>query len=84
MIKVRKAERADARRLLEIYDYYVRKTAITFEYDTPSLDEFTARMERIMKRYPYVVIEKDGCVEGYAYWYNMIWMEKIIGEHCVR
>ena len=39
----------DAKRLLEIYDYYVKKTAITFEYDTPSLAEFQSRIER----YPY-------------------------------
>ena len=67
MTKIRTAETADAKRLLEIYDYYVRNTAITFEYDTPSLDEFTARMVKVMKRYPYLVIEKDGHIEGYAY-----------------
>lgn len=64
---IRSADFADAKRLLEIYDYYVRNTAITFEYDTPSLAEFTARMEKTMKRYPYLVAEKDGRVEGYAY-----------------
>ncbi len=66
-VKIRSAEKADAGRLLEIYDYYVRNTAITFEYDTPSLTEFTARMEHTMKRYPYLVIEKEGRIEGYAY-----------------
>lgn len=67
MIEIRKAEISDAGRLLEIYDYYVRNTAITFEYDTPSPEEFSARMERTMKRYPYLVILKDGIIEGYAY-----------------
>ena len=38
MFVIRKAELADAERLLEIYDYYVKNTAITFEYDTPDLD----------------------------------------------
>ncbi len=65
--EIRDAKIADAERLLEIYDYYVQNTAISFEYDTPSLDEFTARMEKTMKRYPYLVIEKDGHIEGYAY-----------------
>ena len=64
---IRSANLADAKRLLEIYDYYVKNTAITFEYDTPSLAEFTARMERTMKRYPYLVVERDCRVEGYAY-----------------
>ena len=34
-IVIRDARLEDAARLLEIYDYYVRQTAITFEYETP-------------------------------------------------
>lgn len=40
MITVRDAVIEDAGRILEIYDYYVKYTAITFEYDTPFLEEF--------------------------------------------
>jgi phosphinothricin acetyltransferase len=64
---VRDANIDDAKRILEIYDYYVKSTAITFEYDTPTLAEFQKRMTGIMKKYPYLVIEKDGQIEGYAY-----------------
>jgi phosphinothricin acetyltransferase len=67
LVVIRDASVADAKRLLEIYDYYVRKTAITFEYETPSIEEFTARMEKIMKRYPYLVAERDGQIVGYSY-----------------
>lgn len=67
MIVVRNASLEDAERILEIYDYYVKNTAITFEYDTPSLHEFQKRMEKTMQRYPYLVILKDGRMEGYAY-----------------
>ena len=67
MAAVRDAAMSDAGRILEIYDYYVKNTAITFEYDTPSLEEFKARMERTMRRYPYLVIEKDHAVQGFAY-----------------
>ena len=56
MTEIRKADLSDAGRLLEIYDYYVRNTAITFEYDTPSQEEFVERMEKVMKRYPWLVI----------------------------
>ncbi len=49
MITVRDATMEDAARILEIYDYYVKNTAITFEYDTPSLDEFKERMKRTMR-----------------------------------
>jgi len=64
---IRPAEPANAKRLLEIYAYYVENTAITFEYDVPSIDEFTYRIEKIEKKHPYLVIEQDGKIEGYAY-----------------
>lgn len=67
MIEIRKAALTDAERLLEIYDYYVNNTAITFEYETPMIGEFSSRMEQTMKRYPYLVILQDGKIEGYAY-----------------
>ena len=132
MIEIRTAKKEDAERLLEIYDYYVRNTAVSFEYETPSLDEFTRRMEHTLSQYPYLVIvrilsealetelKKMGilnvygciaypikpdeylttnsadyhehlgfrtagifhkCAYKFGRWYNMIWMEKTIGEH---
>ncbi len=66
-ILVRDAKLEDAPRILEIYAYYVEKTAITFEYEVPSLEEFKARMTKTMQKYPYLVILKDGIIEGYAY-----------------
>ncbi len=67
MCHIRNAKLADAKRLLEIYDFYVTNTAITFEYVTPSFDEFQARMQKTMLRYPYLVLEEDGLIQGYAY-----------------
>ena len=67
MIEVRTATINDAPRLLEIYGYYVRETAISFEYGVPSIEEFRERIERTLLRYPYLVLEKDGRVLGYAY-----------------
>ena len=67
MVNIRNARIADVRRILAIYDFYVKNTAITFEYDTPSLDEFKERMKKTMLRYPYLVIEEDGVIQGYAY-----------------
>lgn len=67
MATIRDATLEDAARILEIYDYYVRETAITFEYETPSLEEFQGRMRRIMARYPYLVAVEGERVLGYAY-----------------
>ena len=66
-ITIRNAEIEDAERLLEIYAYYVKNTAITFEYDVPTRAEFQNRIRTIKQRYPYLVIERDGVIQGYAY-----------------
>lgn len=66
-INIRNADIIDADRLLKIYAYYVMNTAISFEYEVPSISEFQNRMRDKMKKYPYIVIEKDGIVQGYAY-----------------
>ena len=67
MFTIRSAVPGDAGRLLEIYDYYVQNTAISFECRTPTPEEFRSRMEKTMRRYPYLVIQQDGIVQGYAY-----------------
>ena len=67
MTVIRPAVPSDSERLLEIYGYYVKNTAISFEYDVPSLDEFKSRIVSITKRYPYLVALCDGKIEGYAY-----------------
>lgn len=64
---IRMATLADAKQLLAIYTPYVEQTAITFEDDVPTLAEFSKRMESVLARYPYLVIENDGEIVGYAY-----------------
>ena len=54
----------DAENILNIYAYYIKNTAITFEYDVPTLEEFTGRMRSIMAFYPYLVAEEDGKILG--------------------
>lgn len=66
-IRVRKATVDDARELLEIYAYYVVNTAITFEYEVPTVEEFRNRISNTLKRYPYFVILVDNEIKGYAY-----------------
>ena len=41
---LRIADPSDAGELLKIYAPYVLSTAITFEYDVPSAEEFSARI----------------------------------------
>ena len=57
----------DAARLLEIYAPYVQETAISFEYEPPTEEEFRRRIENTLGRYPYLVLRQDGQIQGYAY-----------------
>ena len=66
-IKIEIAKPADAAALLDIYAYYVKHTAITFEYEVPSLEEFTERIKNTLKKYPYLVAKRGEEVLGYAY-----------------
>ena len=66
-MKIEKVTVEDAEELLEIYAPYVENTAITFEYDVPSKDEFEERIKNISAKYPYIKAVHEGKIVGYAY-----------------
>ena len=41
--------------ILAIYEPYIRKTTITFEYEVPTVEAFRRRMAGILGAYPYLV-----------------------------
>ena len=66
-MKIRFAQPEDAAALLAIYKPYVEKTAVTFEYDVPTVEEFRARIRKTLQKYPYLVAEDGDRALGYAY-----------------
>ena len=66
-IKIRVAVSEDAAALLKIYAPYVQKTAITFDYVVPTLEEFTGKITGLLKKYPVLVAESENKIVGYAY-----------------
>lgn len=66
-MRIRTASPRDGAALLKIYGPYVERTAITFEYRVPSVEEFSGRIERTLKQYPYFAAEFEGELVGYAY-----------------
>ena len=64
---IRVATEADAEALLVIYAPYVEHTAITFEYTVPTVEEFAGRIRQTLKKYPYLVAERNGEILGYVY-----------------
>ena len=57
----------DAPALLAIYTPYVTGSCYTFETEPPTLGEFRERMRGIQRFFPYLVLEEDGQILGYAY-----------------
>lgn len=66
-VHFRRATEDDVVSILAIYAPYVTDSAITFEYDVPSEEEFRQRIRTISAEYPYFVCESDGQIIGYAY-----------------
>jgi L-amino acid N-acyltransferase YncA len=64
---VRLATANDGAACAEIYASYVRETAVSFELVPPDTAEMTARLVRTLERTPWLVVEVDGVVRGYAY-----------------
>ena len=66
-IILRPAVPEDGEALLAIYAPYVEKTAITFEYEVPSVQEFRSRIRHTLEKYPYIVAQRGEDILGYAY-----------------
>lgn len=67
MFEIRLINTSDAAAALAVYAPYVLNTAISFEYDVPSLDDFKKKIEKISSQYPWLVCEYNGQIVGYAY-----------------
>jgi L-amino acid N-acyltransferase YncA len=61
------AHAGDAAAIAAIYAPYATDTVITFETEAPDAEEMRARIALIGQRYPWLVVEFDGNVVGYAY-----------------
>lgn len=67
-VALRTATPADAAGIRAIYAPYVRETAVTFEYEVPTEEEFAHRISHTLERYPYIVAHTDKKkIVGYAY-----------------
>ncbi len=71
-IRIRSVSAGDAGELLAIYAPYVTDTAITFEYEVPTEEEFSRRIRNTLNRFPYLAAVCRGETQsdeivGYAY-----------------
>ena len=66
-LKIRMARPEDAEGITAIYAPIVRDTPISFELDPPDTDEMRSRIVKTLAMFPWLVMEIDGRVAGYAY-----------------
>ena len=66
-VTYRLATTDDAAELLKVYEPYVKNTAITYEYEVPSVEEFASRISDVLTKFPYIAVLIDGKISGYAY-----------------
>ena len=93
MVNIRLATPDDAPALLRIYSYYVENTCISYELESPTVEEFRHRIEEVLKHYPYLVAELDdpdssfftlhsSLILGYCYVHRF--RERAAYDHCVE
>lgn len=62
--QIRSARRADAAAIRDIYAPFVESTPVSFEVEVPPLETYEAGIDRSI--YPWLVLERDGEVVGWA------------------
>ncbi len=64
---VRSAKIEDATQITDIYNYYILNTTVTFEKTPITSDNMKERIENTQVKYPWLVLEVDNRIQGYAY-----------------
>jgi len=67
MLSLRLATPADAAGILQIYAPYIQNTSFTFETEVPSEKALAERISSYLVNWPWLVMEENGIVAGYAY-----------------
>lgn len=71
---IRKVKTDDAADIVEIYNYYIEETTVSFETTPLTVKQMGERITEISRLFPYFVYEIDGRVAGYAYVHK--WKER--------
>ena len=64
---IRAATAADAAAIAAIYNHYIENTVVTFEETPLAPADIAQRIATVTTDYPWVVLERDARILGYAY-----------------
>ncbi len=79
---VRDANPGDALQIASIYNYYISNTTVTFEEEEISSESMAGRISETQEKFPWLVFEHEGKVEGYAY--ASAWKSRCAYRHSVE
>jgi L-amino acid N-acyltransferase YncA len=65
--QIRLAVETDGAAVADIYAPFCESSAVSFETEAPTAAEMASRIRAITSRFPWLVLEDDGAVAGYAY-----------------
>lgn len=64
---IRLANKFDVVQILDIYRPYIENTSISFETIVPSIEEMATRIECVLATTPWLILEENNIILGYAY-----------------
>ncbi len=64
---IRLAEKSDAAQIAAIYRPFCEDNCISFESEAPGDAEVASRIDATLRKFPWLVDERDGLIAGYAY-----------------
>jgi phosphinothricin acetyltransferase len=65
----------DATAIADIYNYYIINTTVSFEEFPVTPSEMANRIRNVTAKFPWLVLEENGAIEGYAY--LSAWKERL-------
>ena len=78
-VTFRSVTTGDVPALLDIYNYYVKTSTVTFDLDPWTTDDMAHKIETVARlQMPFIVADLDGDLVGYAY--LSTWREKCAYE----
>ena len=79
---IRKVNIKDAREILDIYNYYVSETIVTFDLDPQTVEVMEDKIRTNKDQFAWLVYEDNGKIIGYAY--ASQWKSKCAYNNCVE
>jgi len=64
---IRNIETKDIPQILDIYNYYIKNTTITFEEESVTELEMGIRVDEYIRNFPWLVFEENNEILGYCY-----------------